>query len=144
MTETIKNLTLAKNRLQAVVDSGFYPEIERDFKMATYGCYELLHIDELHKCRSVGCLIGNIALVLPILKSHFNEYDLFHYDLFGSHYFPDLYAEYGGDSAKWQYLFGINWEIIFPTFDHAIRRINHFINENGNVNFYHNYSILLP
>lgn len=143
MTETIKNLTLAKNRLQAVVDSGFYPEIERDFTMQSYGCYENLSIDDFNKCKTYGCLLGNLALVMPILKDFFPYYT-FHYDCFGRHYFPDLYKNHQKATLNWTYLFSMGWGNTFPTFDHAIRRINHFINENGQVNFNHNYSILLP
>ena len=142
MTETIKNLTLAKTRLQAVVDSGFYPEIEKDFDMNDYGCYHNIHRNQLHKCKTNGCLLGNFALVLPILDNFFAN-NGFSYDIFGAHYFPDLYS--GRQSIKrWTYLFSMAWSDKFPKFDHAIRRINHFINENGNVNFNHNYSILLP
>ena len=85
MTETIKNLTLAKNRLQAVVDSGFYPEIERDFTMRTFGCYMDLHINRINQCKTFGCILGNFALVLPILKCHFDFQKEFDYFLFGEY-----------------------------------------------------------
>lgn len=141
MTETIKNLTLAKNRLQAVVDSGFYPEIERDFDMGEYGCYHHLRKPQLHLCKTNGCLLGNLALVLPIQDELFSMFG-FTYGRFGRHYFPDLYRF--SEKESWEYLFGIHWAKTFPKFDHAIRRINHFINENGQIDFNHNYSILLP
>lgn len=139
---TLENLQLAYDRLIVVAE--YYPEIKKDFNMETFGCYEYLDKQSLHKCSTRGCLLGNMALVLPILDSLFNMVGDFSYLHFGTHYFPDLYSGGNQENRLWYYLFGWDWEHTYPSFDDAMTRLKHFIDKEGKIDWHKDYTTLLP
>ena len=125
---TRKNLQRVLNELPLLAIK--MPEIKKDFNMFGFGVYEKLKKENLNKCKTVGCLLGNAA---RIFKDEFT-YDLFidnkfDYTLFGKKFFPYLYE--GCEYEKWNYLFYYFWAVTkFKDLDSSLQRIENLLENN--------------
>lgn len=129
METTLKNLRYAVDKLQELANTT-NPEIRTDFDITKFGCYYGLVKEELHKCKTVGCALGNMAgKVFPIIDSDFEIFGWFNYLSFSERIFPDLYFF----SHDWNFLFSDDWEEYQPTFDDFIQRAEHFLSLNGEI-----------
>lgn len=124
---TLDNLQIVLNELPTLAEK--MPEIKEEFDMSTFGCFEHSTFTNKNYCSTYGCLLGNIARVLPIFDEHYDSLQSFDYSEFGFHYFPYLYTNRNKhlSNDKWYFLFDSAWSIYQPTFDQAIERIKYFI-----------------
>ena len=124
---TRKNLERVLTELPLLAEK--MPEIKEDFYMDVFGVYDGLEKENLSRCGSVGCLLGNSA---RIFKNEFTD-DLFtnnkfQYTLFGEKFFPYLYDSRVYGDIIWGYLFSISWRRTkFRDLDSALNRIKNLI-----------------
>ena len=138
MKKTLENLQIAYDGLIELIKKN--TEIERDFDMKTFGVFTRKTLKEVknHECDTCGCLLGNIARVLPIEETDFDPTSLiFSYRNFGYRLFSSLY-KYEGWFRKslWHFLFDVNWRYNFPTFEAAMDRLKYFIDSKGDIGEY--------
>ncbi|GAB3024511.1 hypothetical protein GCM10027051_31470 [Niabella terrae] len=125
---TIANLKIAYKKL--IEFAAYYPEIERDFNMRKYGCYEYLH-KSTPVCNTVGCLLGNIGRAFKHESSDYMQALGFDYGFFGRRIFPALYHLWSDlHGLEWRYLFASDWAEIQPTFKQALTRMKKLIDSN--------------
>ena len=124
---TRKNLIRVLEDLPKLAEK--HPEIKMDFDMGIFGVYDDLKKENLNKCRTNGCLLGNAARIF------FNEFtdDLFvnnnfFYLFFGNKFFPYLKESYGCKNKQWNYLFHSYWAVTkFNNLDSSLQRIENLL-----------------
>ena len=105
------------------------PEIINDFYMVKCGVYEGLEKENLSRCSSAGCLLGNAARVfVDEFTDDLYVNNKFNYDRFSRKFFPYLYDSCIYQGAKWFYLFSENWaKTKFKDLDSALQRIKNLL-----------------
>ena len=134
---TIKNLKKVLRELPKLAKK--IPEIKMDFNMKILGVYNYCKINELHKCLTSGCLLGNSA---RIFEAEFTDdlftcfQNTFNYKSFGIKYYPYLYDIYGNENIRWKYLFSLRWAkprfvdlntLYFDDLNSALQRIENLL-----------------
>ena len=128
---TRKNLERVLTELPKLAEK--MPEIKRDFNMKNYGVYGFIKKENLSKCSTSGCLLGNAARVFvdEFTDDLFGDFNEFYYDLFCRKFFPYLYVDFDWEGLKynrWAYLFNIHWAVTkFNDFESAIQRIKNLL-----------------
>lgn len=131
---TLDNLKIVLDKLPKLAEQ--HPEIKREFDMLEYGCYA--YTNKMKKvCKTYGCLLGNMARVLPVTEECYDEFDKFSYYEFGLLHFPYINGfpnnTYGNKSENWKFLFSGGWADFQPTFGQAIERVKYFIDCEGEI-----------
>ena len=127
---TRKNLERVLRELPLLVEKN--RDIKYLFNMYEYGAYVRLTKENLNKCKTVGCLLGNSA---RIFEKEFTD-DLFidnkfKYTLFGIKFFPYLYDESDNRTVKWEYLFDSEWVYYkFRELEDGLNRIQNLLDNN--------------
>lgn len=98
-----------------------FPERKKEFNMHLLGCRD--GVEKGHQCKTSGCYLGNLAMVLPVVDDCFNRFNKFSYTLFLKHYFPYIDAE----DNVWDFLFHETWSKYQPSAKKAIERGEYFI-----------------
>lgn len=139
---TLDNLKIVLEELPKLAEQ--LPEIESEFNMSIYGCYSSnTKIDtSANICKTRGCLLGNMARVLPITDECYSddysdEENIFDYKKFGLLHFPDIYNDkklsLDKRHYKWEFLFSDDWSDYQPSFEQAIERLKYFIDCEGKI-----------
>ena len=125
---TRKNLIRVLEELPKLANQ--MPQIKRNFDMKYYKVYNNLKKEDLNKCRTAGCLLGNAARLFKdeFTDDLFGEFNEFDYGLFGRKFFPYLYGYLDCVTLKWEYLFQIDWAgTKFKNLNSALQRIQNLL-----------------
>ena len=98
--------------------------------MKNYGVYGFIKKENLSKCSTSGCLLGNAARVFvdEFTDDLFSNSNEFYYDLFCRKFFPYLYVDFDFVTLKWEYLFHIHWAgTKFNDLNSALQRIENLL-----------------